>query len=450
MLSATLTRTVAMPLNSFPETAVNTASTDAPYRNVPDNTGVAIYVTEVLTDRENAAGIATGTIVEAWPSSAPAFRGTWVHFVGGRRGGTSQWTRSRGAVINPEPVNGRYYRTVAGVNLLVRYNDDAHTGDRHRPTMPWSLIRGEGEQVWVIPNDGLLSLADYAYIEVEAPANVDAVTATDADVTAVRTALVVEDITVNGPTRGMAQAEDDGTVLLSPDPVVGDMYLLWDTRRWDPARTVTDLVTYTGEEDGVKRWASVGYYGWDRYNNRVTFQLDHYRGLVTPAEPQWAKLRMEVPEPTSTPEQVAVLRAQLETLQSARKEFNTALNQLASDNDWCGEYERIIEKVGMKGRRTEWEVELSVDFTFEDNNPEGSNVEDAAEERYGSSMTLTEVRYTAKMDVTLRVTAQDEDSIDDAISTSDIHDQIRDALGYRASNIDVDDYSIESTSEVND
>lgn len=368
-----------------------------------------------------------GTIMSLEP--APSGNG-WLN----RNIGNGMFHRYYGALVSPTPVNGHYYRSLGTDQFLVRYNDDAHMSDRGQAGMPWTLLRGRGTATWPVPNDGLGGdLTAWPYVEVVFDESAAVIPA--AEETAVRTAET-EDATATigndetGPTRGMARVEADGTVLLDPEMVKGEMYLLWPAdNEYQSEWGTTFLVAFVGDDPTRSLdFIPYGYYDWNRGRGQLRWTNDYYT-LYSTEGMHWAKAALVKPEAAEDDAAVTVHEELLETEEAAFKEFNRKANAIARNAGWCEEYDRIVTSVGMKGRYKRFSFDLSVDITFTDNSP-SSDTDRRVREQHGLdvSLSLNEITYTGSIDVTVTVETQpDRESAENWIDADVIEREISSA-----------------------
>jgi len=430
----------------FPETAVNTPSTGLHDRGEQD--AKLIYVTGI-SDIDPGREEWVGTIRRLVP--APSGNGWLDRETPGRPG--ASFDRYNGAVVCPEPVNGHYYRSIGDDRFLVRFNDDEHRTDRGREEYPWTLLRGRDESVWPVPNDGLLGMTLWPYVEVE-------FTEAAAEETAVRTAETEEAAaeepevatvgnTDQDPTFGKALAEEDGTVLLDPEMVTGGAYLVWDGLNFEHDYSNVYLVRFVGDDvTDSSHFVTYGYFDWNSRASEPRWSSDYYAAVSTVGN-HWAKAAYGKPEATENTSDVTALEALADEELTRFREFNRLSNQIAKTAGWCGEYDRIVSGVGMRGRYKSYDVNVSATFTFENRNVSGA-VDSAVAENHGldSSLSISTIEYSATMDVTVRVdNATDADDAEEKVGTSDVEAAIE-AMALGLSNIDVSDYEIESTDRV--
>jgi len=104
-----------------------------------------VFITRVQTDDEESRPY-VGRVLEA--AGAPSANGYLADLPSGHS------IRVYGQPVNPQPVNGKVYRMLGpeGLGHLVRYNDEAHTGDRNSVGHPYSILAGP-DGVWPYPND---------------------------------------------------------------------------------------------------------------------------------------------------------------------------------------------------------------------------------------------------------------------------------------------------------
>lgn len=436
LATATLERftTITAALTPVTETPVPRRPTGTEANN--DVYNVLVYVTSVEgEDRDSVVG----TVQTVRPS--PIQDGWFRRDANGRNG----VQRVYGAVLNDPMVNGRYYRSLTGSGSLVRFNDEDHAGDRHLSRLPLSILATNGV-TWPVPNDGMTMWDDSVpYIEVEAPTG--AAEVTDAH-------QFVEDTTITGPTRGIAEAEPDGRVLLNPDIEVGGMYVFWSTRQsWPDRANMVEGRICTAITDGTPTFQYFGYWAVERFNDADTPYFYSSRRTIldgTTENKGWAKLAMTgATEVTTTDADVTRLN-DLRSAEAAEfSEFNESTNTLARDNDWCSEYEGIVEPLGMEGRTKtvhDYDVELSVDFSFEVDSV-SSRIDTEVGNQYDiPGISLDSATFTGTASVTITLSDRDEDDdLEDYIDTSDVEDALnREMSG--VSSIDVNDWSIQRSS----
>lgn len=399
-----------------------------------------------VTGSEHDSAVARArynTVVRVCASPSQA---GWLYKVNG-----SDWeiVRLYGAPLNPVMENGHYYRTLNARNLVARYNDDNHRGDRNVSTSPLSMIAGDGTP-WPFPNDGMDMWVDTPYIEVEAPALTPAEPAlngeepTDAH-------QFVGDIGVEGPTFGFAQAEEDGRVRLNPDLEAGQMYLFWSPGLVRGAGSMTEvrLVQAVAAGDEPAKFAHLGYYTPERVAGETVpyFYSNRRTVLDSATDKAWAKLALTAPaEPTNT--DPARFRTLLGTERGEFAEFNDATNTLASDNDWCSEYEDIVTAVGMEGRTksvNDYYVTVRADFSFSTDDVSSNMDREIANYYDVPGFSGTSATFTGSATVDVFVSEQ-EDSSDasDQVDTSMIEDALSNMMSY-ADDIDVSDWSVTDT-----
>jgi hypothetical protein len=338
-----------------------------------------------------------------------------------------------GSRLNPEMVNGHYYRSLDAHGLLVRYNDDDHAANRNLPGLSLSILASNGG-AWPIPGDGTNWTDNVEYIEVERPEG-EPVPEEPMD--------VHQSNAADGPTWGLAKVDEAGAVALNPAPEPGKLYLVWANRAeaWDTDTRITYLAYQSDDTaEGANQFGYIGAYSSS--GGTVAFVNDTY---LTPNGDdrdvlQWAELALTAPE-----KDAEALPATWHDLASSEEtafeELNEAMNELADDQRWCSDYEDIVTALGMTGRNADYCVEVDVTFTFEDQNPPGEFDERAAERHDLYGMTITSARYTANARVSIYVSDTTEQGARDYVDSNEIEEHLSNAMSH-ASDIDVDDYSI--------
>lgn len=364
----------------------------------------------------------------------------------------SGYVRVYGAVLNEPMVNGGHYRSLNGAGMYVRYNDDDHAGDRNVGALPLSILASNGN-TWPVPNDGTGAWTENTpYIRVEAPATPDVPSAEDAPAEVMDAHQFVTDLTVNGPTRGFAALNSAGRAELNPALEVGETYLYWTTAGTWARDRITEARLVTGlPADGDPEFSILGYWTMERvrgedqpywYATRRTV-LDESEGK------SWVKMALTTMEATNTDRLTwdAIRLREIDEF----AEFNSATNELAKDNDWCSEYEGIIEPLGMEGRTKtmhDYDVEVSASISFEVDSVSSRIDQNVASDYSASGISLNSARFRGDVTVTIRVSdVDDDDDASDQIDSDTVYEHINNMLSGH-DDLEIDDYSIGSTRQV--
>ena len=392
------------------------------------NAEYLLYVTSTENPGVNSDKV--GTVLKVTP--AASLYG-WLY-----RDEDRNLHRMFGAPLNPDMVNGRHYRSLGNRDMLVRFNDEAHRADRHTDGMALSILASAGVP-WPFPNDSMGPWhEDIAYIQVETPAAVEPAAVMDAH-------QFVEDITVDGPTRGFAELDSEGRVPLDPPLVPGELYLFWsESAAWGRGNNV-ELRMFTGTTDNEPGFSFLGYWSMENvasewvpyfYSNRRTI-------LDSTLTHHWAKLAL-VPGPAINTDPSTVTDQRVLEL-GEFNEFNEATNALARDNDWCSEYEGIVEAVGMVGRTKEvndYDVVVSVDFSFDVDSVPGRIDTEVANQYDIPDISLSNARFTGTARVTVYVSEQDcEEDARDQVDTEMIEEALVDMMSSEVDEISISDWS---------
>lgn len=349
-----------------------------------------------------------------------------------------QWLY-KGALVNPAPENGKHYRMLEadGQGLLLRYNDEDHRADRNGSgESGWSIVAGpEGD--WAFPNDSLAG-APMHYVEVDHDPNAVSVdrqeTIENAD---------------GWPTFGGAETTIEGDVLLKPEPVVGQKYLIWR----DEADT-TYVGTFVGTVGGAPTAQCEGRIV--NVNGETVGTGADHRVLFNDAERnwKWAKAALVKPEPetvdiTAESQKLTTLRAQVTALQVEFETMNENLNETAEEKGWCPEYEEIVEPLGMTGRQreTDWDVEIRADITLEDDSP-NSRVNSDLGSLIGMDFECESYEIKGSVTVTITRTARSGGDASNGIESDDVRSAVYNEL---SSHVDrsftIDDWNVIDTTE---
>jgi hypothetical protein len=386
-----------------------------------------------------------------------------------------------GARVSPTPVNGRLYQELRDLPgemhsspFVLRFNDEAHRDDRANRDNPWTIVWG---QDGLEHNAGAARVqAPLAWVEVQSPLSpVTTGLASDEEIDLI---LSDEEVPVPAPvgfitngvighTLGKAQAEADGNVILDPVRVPGELYLTWyeGTNWYDDHVMVQVAISET-------HMAPVGYYNRG-VDNAVYYHDDIYyevRGpaWAAPTDIHWAKLGLESPDPATDADiRVSNLLTIAEESHESFENLNDALNELAEDEGWCSEYERTMQSIQMRDRRSgprapfdrgnigapprpdrhAYDIQYDVEVTVTDDSP-GYRITNAIESEHGLAG-VSELRFDATLTVTISgVVAEDEDSAENMVSQSQITDEVESMLS--DVEFELNDYSHSDTSEDTD
>jgi hypothetical protein len=387
-----------------------------------------------------------------------------------------------GARVSPTPVNGRLYQELRDLPgemhsspFVLRFNDEEHREDRAHRDNPWTIVWA---QDGLEHNVGVQRVnPPVAWVEVRSPLTpVTTGLASDEDIELIlsevdETAAVVAaatymDNTTEGHTLGKAHLEENGRVHIDPPKVPGEMYLTWYNGN-DWYRDHAMLQVATADE----RLVSLGYFNRGVDGN-VYYHDDIWADVRGPGwgadtTMHWAKVAMtdpDVNETTST-ERAGVLTTQAEESHEAFENLNDALNELARQQSWCGEYERTMDAIGMRHRRSggrvpfdpdnltdapterhAYDVEFTVDVTIRDDSP-SYRVTNMLESEY-SAYSVSELRFDASINVTVRgIVADNEEQAEESVTQSQISDELD---GMIEGEFEINDYSHSDTNEDTD
>lgn len=430
--------TVTAALTPITETPVVRDSTAQEWREHHDDYTFMLYVTRVSsTDPRMQSTV--GTVVKVAPSSNSD---GWIY-----RHTNGLHYRVYGAVLNEPMVNGGHYRALGGHGMLVRYNDDEHTSDRHIPALALSILAVNGAP-WPIPNDGTgADWADVPYIQVEEPAP-----STPPAEELVDAQQFLTDLTSSGPARGFAALNEAGRAALNPALEVGEMYIYWSTNvPWEEGRMSEARMVTALPEGGDPAFAHVGYWTMERVGGqRQPYWYSSRRSVLDSEEPKaWVKLALSDPEPTDT--DASHLTAAMGTEAEAFREFNEATNELAKDKDWCSEYEGIIEPLGMEGRTKtmhDYDVEVAATISFEADSVSSRIDGHVATDYNIPGISLNSARFRGDVTVTIRVSdVDDDDDASDQIDSDAVYEHINDMMS-GIDDLEIDDWSVGTTRQV--
>lgn len=426
MTDATLTSTAYLTSTVYavPETVPEVAP--SPHATV------RLFITRVADAFVNTNAAYIGRVVDA----VGAFSGDG-YILSTEEG---QAIRVYGQPVNPEPVNGKVYRLLGpeGLGHLVRYHDDQHVAERNHVGHPYSILAGPNG-AWAYPNDSASPAAIEASHLIEVEYEVSDVRQSDAEEApaAAETPTVTADVF-----KGLAVDDGDG-VVVNPEPVEGVTYIVGypvdNVDRYQiatfAAGTLAGRGTFSIGDDGTIEQVS-------RYGDRWTMS----------SEPNitWAAMKMLAPEPAPDVTRTAIietLTSQYNSLVSSFDAFNEALNEKADDSDWCGEYEGIIEPLGMTGRnkKKDWIVEVIADVTVTDSSPSSRMDNSLRSEWAEESFTSSNMEVTGTVTVNIDVDETSEDEAREYVDSDTIESRLEDM--FRGCSVELTDWRIEDVTE---
>lgn len=225
------------------------------------------------------------------------------------------------------------------------------------------------------------------------------------------------------PMLGLA---DSTNPVLNPDPEPGCEYVAW-SKEWTPGHASALMQccrrggetvlfrggTYRGSQDGPVSTSTP----WS-----AELSVDGLREAY-----QWVKA---APSPAVHPEGPVdpEISSRLELMTERKGTYSDALNQLAEEQDWCSEYESVVQPLGYPGRAEEakdYAVTLSVTFAMEDDGPSAwmdRRVETEIFHDNVSSLSLNQMTFSGTLNFTMSVygikPARGSESLDSRISAA--------------------------------
>lgn len=380
-----------------------------------------------------------------------------------------------GPTLNPAPVNGGHYRELMPTNgadrapFVIRYNDDDHLDSRTVRNNPWTLVHTNSVS---LHREVARIEVPRLYVEVTWPA--PAPGATDEEIDLILAdeeappARTIENSTTNN-TMGRAKVGEDGLVVLNPPLVPGVAYIAWDTADLGFRRISIVGYAETRHRETIQ---PVGYLSRNRDDSLPgTFTNDLYTNMINTSRggaPQWVELGSlpHTENEDAESERVAEILALRRTEFNDFESLNDALNDLAEEQSWCGEYEETMSRIGMRSRRSStpltfqpgtpiqtvsnrhaYDIEVEVDFTRQTDYI-NSTIESALESSSNFNGSVSSITFSARTTMTINgVVADDDQSARDSIDLSQVENAM-DEAGVEYD--DIDDWNIEDVTEDDD
>lgn len=392
------------------------------YQNDPD-IQPTLYITRVHRSYIGMEDL-LGTYRKVFP--APSSDSWYTQMQGGGL------VRVHGAIVSPPLENGKYYRLLTDQRMVVQYFDDEHIDQRNRTHRPFNVVAGEAGP-WQFVGDSLVSMTlslTGPYIEVKAPEEVSDVRQDESDETPDPQFI---DGTTDGPTLGLAATNAAGRVALDPALMPGRQYVLWGGRA---NQGQVYIGTYMLGQDDIFRISDCAYRdahgAVDNYTTLTTLRKDSVE--------HWADLKLERPESLGDEGAKNLLREQAQTIRTEFADLNENMNELASNEDWCEEYERIILPLGMtarEDRKVDWEVTVNVSFTMDEDSPSHSFDQAISDLWDGGDITASSFSITGVATVEVVVSAVDQQDAYEQVDSQLVRDRMDDLF---PGSIEINDY----------
>lgn len=340
----------------------------------------------------------------------------------------------KGAILNPTLVNGKTYSSDG--SYTVQYFDEENRTRRNTPGNPFNVLNYRGGH-----DIGTNSIGSITwYVEIEPPEN--AVTMPDAQAAADSG----EQVTLTGDellSRVMADFVEYGADADSPVTMPlgeierGHEYIVHNgtsifTTFVDTDRDLMDVYEITSAvvENGQAIYSTEFRSGYMNPTRQMTF---------------YKTRRSNKPQERTAEQQATQIEALTTRVAAATSRWNDmggALNDMAREESWCGEYEEAVHPLGWPGRRggnggnAEYDITVSVSWEFDDGAPSTSFDSDIAsntdiDTNEVSDFEVNTLRMDGSATVVLRgvempVNDEDEDGdeldFDDYITTEALQD----------------------------
>lgn len=314
------------------------------------------------------------------------------------------------AALNPDGIEGHYYRVVNddGEGPLVRFESNR-----------WVIVSGPGAEEWPHGEDffSAYTMPMMFYVEVEAP---------------VRQGRLPDPVE---PGVEIFQGKVEADATLDPDIDTGALYCVVDLD--EPA-----VIHLRYREHD--RWTTLGHWhradGW-KDGEPLTGTPD-----ILSARTHWALAKVGyTPTLINLPpagQEVERLRGIANVLQAREQNWNTKLNNIAADQDWCERFDDLIIKpLGLRGRydddndegtdeNSDYTVTVEGRFTIEDASP-ASELDEMLSEHYGiESIESSRLSFASGFTVKLFIEdVADEDDARDHVDDELIHEALTANMG---------------------
>jgi hypothetical protein len=144
--------------------------------------------------------------------------------------------------------------------------------------------------------------------------------------------------------------------------------------------------------------------------------------------------------------------------------LNDALNEMAEEQSWCSEYERTMQYIQMRDRRSgnrqpydpgnpvapvsrrAWDMEYTVDISVEDDSP-GYRIIDRLDSEYSVALQNVSLTFTASVSVTVTQVAATAEEAEESVGSAEIEERLSEMFD---GSFSMDDWTHNDTSENTD
>jgi hypothetical protein len=256
-----------------------------------------------------------------------------------------------------------------------------------------------------------------------------------------QSAGVIENVAGNN-TYGIAAADTEGLAVLKPEPVIGEPYIVWHS-----GSDYSYIGTYLTVDDR-------GLFALQTMLSRIDGSVYHttHDDILRAdddAQLQWAALHTEQAETNDKPVETAAVLTRQTRLDSRWDSLDEALTEIADDEEWCSDFESIVKPLGFTGRRPdrEFDVRVNVSFTVTDSATSGQMDRRLGDEYDLSDLTVSELRFDASAEITVRITARNADQAMEAIGRAEVEEKLE---SLTSSGIEVDEWEVRGADEAED
>lgn len=250
------------------------------------------------------------------------------------------------------------------------------------------------------------------------------------------------------PTLGL---ESSTSPELNPTPVAGGVYVAWP-KTWSEG-DASQVLYCLADETGAL-WFTDGGKFRSRTGHDTPVQVTTIQG-ATPlrladleASYQWIKAAPKRLEFGTGPmdNDIAI---QLTRIDERKETYSDALNELADENDWCSEFEQVVQAMDFPGRnkRKDFEVTVQAEIEWEDDSPSARMDRTVETEVFNGNiedLSLSTMKMSGTLTVSLvveevNVAGGEDEAIRERVSNSTVAERIQELMD---GEVTVTDYTI--------
>ena len=327
-----------------------------------------------------------------------------------------------GSRVNVKPERGRFYREVIGGHRLLTLAENSED--------VFNVLADADDNVWPIPGDTIAVDSVDAYVEVTYTGQHSNVQQEPE----VRRESEYVDLTDGFPLFGhgvKVEVEGEAKALVNPPRLEdGKLYVVWGRT----ARTYSYIALKLPQNDELQ------VLGRLRGHHDVNTSYNGALSTVITSDPRISEYNLNeitVTEPELGPFQRSLERVQarIEARKTEFSKLNDALSELADEQQWCTEYEGVMQRLNMEGRPVKYIINVEVTLKLTQQGSEGdATLGRMMENTLGIGGKVSGLSYTAQHMLRLDVRGKNREAAYAKVTEELIRQRISNRIGDNSEN----------------